>query len=70
MPLLNPTWSDLASYVADRNKHFAELGQGVGAVYDPVGNGITVLTPKAGKAPSAAPGPPAPPPTAVTSPRR
>ncbi|GAA1933335.1 hypothetical protein GCM10009815_29790 [Nocardioides marmoribigeumensis] len=50
VPLLNPTWPELASYVADRNKHFDELQQGVGAVYDPVNNNITVLTPKAGKA--------------------
>ncbi|MBO3750462.1 hypothetical protein J5X84_30655 [Streptosporangiaceae bacterium NEAU-GS5] len=47
-PMLTPAWPDLAAYVVQRNAHFAELGAGVDAVYDPVAHTITVSSPAAG----------------------
>lgn len=49
VPLIDMPWQSLASYVADRNRHFAELGAGVDAVYDPATATITVVSPVAGK---------------------
>ena len=49
VPLIDMKWQNLADYVADRNRHFAELGAGVDAVYDPTTAKITVVSPAAGK---------------------
>jgi len=49
VPLVDMPWQDLAEYVADRNRHFAQLGAGVDAVYDPTTARITVVSPNAGK---------------------
>lgn len=49
VPLRTPSWSNLASYVADRNRHFEGLGAGVTGVYDPAANTITLLSPQATK---------------------
>lgn len=49
VPLIDMPWQDLADYVADRNRHFAQLGVGVDAVYDPTTAEITVVSPDAGR---------------------
>jgi hypothetical protein len=47
-PLLNPAWSDLGAYTAERDAHFAELEAGVDAVYDRSVGTVTVTSPQAG----------------------
>jgi len=46
--LLNPNWTGLASYVADRTSHFSTLAGGAKAVWDRATNRITVTSPVAG----------------------
>lgn len=45
VPLLSPTWEELAKYVADRNRHFTAVESGVAGVYDPVTKRVTLTSP-------------------------
>jgi hypothetical protein len=51
VPLLTPTWSSLASYVGERNKHFSAIaGTGTLGVYDSAAKTITVTGTNGNKA--------------------
>lgn len=49
VPLLTPAWHDLGAYVGRRNEHFAELGDGVRAVYDGATGQVTLTSPTGGR---------------------
>jgi len=49
VPLLSPSWPELAAYIEGRNAHFAGLSAGVSAVYDAATGTVTVTAPQASK---------------------
>ncbi len=51
-PLLTPSWSDLADYVADRTLHSEAVSGGASAVWDRTANKVTVTAPSVAPEPT------------------
>jgi hypothetical protein len=48
VPMRTPAWTNLASYVANRTKHFGTLGAGADVVWNRTANTLTATSPAAG----------------------